>query len=44
MMNAPGSGAFADSRASTRLYSDYVNWLREHSDAIGLPLLEEDSV
>jgi hypothetical protein len=27
MMNKPGSQAFAGCQASTRLYSDYVNWL-----------------
>jgi hypothetical protein len=27
MMNKPGSPAFAGCQASTRLYSDYVNWL-----------------
>jgi len=28
MMNQPGSLAFAGSQASTRLYSDYVKWMR----------------
>lgn len=28
MMNKPGSAAFAGSPASTKLYSDYLNWLR----------------
>jgi hypothetical protein len=27
MMNKPGSAAFAGSPASTKLYSDYLNWL-----------------
>jgi Domain of unknown function (DUF4434) len=28
MMNKPGSAAFCGSPASTRLYTDYVNWLK----------------
>lgn len=28
MMNKPGSAAFAGCPASTKLYSDYINWLR----------------
>jgi hypothetical protein len=28
MMNKPGSAAFAGSRASTKLYTDYMNWLK----------------
>lgn len=27
MMNKPGSAAFAGSPLSTRLYTDYINWL-----------------
>jgi len=30
MMNKPGSAAFAGHEDSTRLYSDYVEWRREH--------------
>ena len=30
MMNKPGSAAFAGPPSSTRLYSDYVEWLRNH--------------
>ena len=34
MMNAPDSVAFAGSRSSTKLYSDYTSWLRsQHSSA-----------
>lgn len=31
MMNRPGSSAFAGCHASTRLYSDYMNWLRSRT-------------
>jgi Domain of unknown function (DUF4434) len=31
MMNKPGSGAFAGCPASTKLYSDYVKWLKTRS-------------
>jgi hypothetical protein len=31
MMNKPGSAAFAGCQASTRLYTDYQNWLKRRS-------------